>query len=273
MSAIEKWAVTVRAEHEQSDRFRSAEPTDDHWHKIAHRFAPATREKAFSDETFVAVSRFVGENDTVLDVGAGAGRLAVPLAERCRHVTAVEPSEAMRMRMSEQASAWGVENLSIVDARWEEAKVEPHDVVICAHVIYTAELIESFLRKLTESAKRDVLVVVFDRSAMSNYFQLWQLVYGEDRISLPSLNELRDVLGEMKVDYEAETLPEWESRPFKDFDAALEESKARLFMSDEAVDSAARLREVLEDSLVPVKGGLRFKWATTHRPWLVRWSV
>lgn len=273
MSAIERWTVAVRTEHQQSASFRSDEPSDDHWKKLAHRFAPASREKALSDETFVAISRFVDKEDTVLDVGAGAGRLAVPLAEQCRHVTAVEPSETMQARMSEQAEAWKVDNLTIIGLRWEEAEVEPHDVVICAHVIYTTEQIESFLRKLTDASKRDVLVVVFDRSAMSNYFPLWELVYGEKRLSLPSLNELKDVLGEMDIDFNAEPLPEWESRPFKDFESAFEESKARLFMSDKATDSVAKLRNALEESLVPVDGGLRFKWAATHRPWLVRWSA
>ncbi len=273
LSAIKRWAATVRTEHEQADRFRSDDPNADHWKKLAHRFAPTTREKAFQDETYAAVLQYVSEKDSVLDVGAGAGRLAIPLADHCRHVTAVEPSETMRNRLTEQAKAWGLENVSVVSDRWEDAAVEPHDVVICAHVIYTAEDIEAFLRKLTDSSKRYVLVVVFDQPAMSNYSPLWEPVYGVKRIALPSLGELKAVLNELGIEFSTEPLSEWESRPFKDFESAYEESMARLMIADSSSESANRLKAVLEEGLVETDDGLRFKWATPHRPWLVRWSV
>lgn len=274
-SPIARWAETVRTEHEQADRVRSDDPNADHWKKLAHRFAPATREKAFQDETFIAVSKFVKETDTVLDVGAGAGRLAIPLAERCAHVTAVEPSEAMQVRLKEQAEAWGLKNLTVVPDEWEEAEVEKADVVVCAHVVYTVEGIEPFLGKLQESSKRDVLVVVFEEPAMANYFQLWNLVYGEERIPLPSLNELQSVLTEMHIQFDAEPLPEWQSRPFTDLESAYEESLARLFItpSSKNTELRNRLKSVLAESLEQAEGGLRFKWARPHRPWLVRWSV
>lgn len=275
MSAIEKWATTVREEHAQADRVRSDDPNADHWRKLAHRFTPATREKALQDETLIAISKFVRQTDTVLDVGAGAGRLAVPLAERCTHVTAVEPSEAMKARLEEQSKAWDVDNLSVVPSDWESAEVEPADVVICAHVVYTVQEIDRFLAKLTEKSRRDVIVVVFEEPAMANYFPLWDLVHGEQRIPLPCLNELKDVLNEMAIEFEDDALPEWQSRPFADFESAYEESMARMFITPGASNTGLtdRLRSALEDSLEPAEGGLRFNWAKPHRPWLVRWRA
>jgi 2-polyprenyl-3-methyl-5-hydroxy-6-metoxy-1,4-benzoquinol methylase len=269
--AISSWSTQVIEEHAQADRVRSDDPNADNWKKLAHRFAPAERKQALQDESLIAVLKYIRPADTVLDVGAGAGRLAVPVAESCKHVTAVEPSEAMRERLAEQARAWGVTNLEIVGSTWEEAEVKPADVVICAHVIYTAREIELFLRKLTEASRRDVIVIVFEEPAMANYFPLWELVYGEKRIFLPTLPELRDVLAQMDISYDAEPLPTWESRPFKDAESAHEESMTRLFLSPGS-DGATRLAEVLPDTLVPVGDGVRFKWATPHRPWLVRWN-
>lgn len=275
MSAIEQWAERVRSEHAQADRVRSDDPKADHWRKLAHRFAPATREKALQDETLIAIDRFVRATDTVLDVGAGAGRLAVPLAERCAHVTAVEPSEAMQARLEEQAKAWNVSNLDIVRSGWEDAEVEPADIVICAHVVYTVTEIDRFLAKLTEKSRRDVIVVVFEEPAMANYFPLWNLVHGEPRIALPCFSELKDVLSEMGIEFKVDALPEWQSRPFADFDSAYEESLARLFISLSPSNTGltSRLRAALEDSLEPAEDGLRFSWAEPHRPWLVRWKA
>ena len=272
ISAIDSWKQRVIDEHAQADRFRSDAPGNDHWNKLAHRFAPVDRESAFEDETLKAVLKYVQPSDTVLDVGAGAGRLAVPLAERCMHVTAVEPSPVMRERMSEQAGAWGVSNLAIVDSSWEDATVEPADVVICSHVMYTVREIDLFIWKLSDSAIREVILVVFEESAMANYFPLWKQVYGEERIPLPTLPQVKDVLTEMGINFTLEKLPEWQSRPFTDQAAAYEESMARLFMADSS-KYAASLSRALERSLVPADSGVRFTWAEPHRPCLVRWNV
>ncbi|MDA0676380.1 MAG: class I SAM-dependent methyltransferase [Chloroflexi bacterium] len=271
-SAIDSWKQTVIAEHAQADAFRSDTPGGDHWNKLAHRFAPVDRESAFEDETLKAVLKYVRPSDTVLDVGAGAGRLAVPLAERCKHVTAVEPSPAMRERMAEQAKAWGVDNLTIIGSSWEDATVEPADMVICSHVLYTVRDIGEFLRKLVSAAKREVVLVVFEESAMANYFPLWEQVYGEKRIPLPTLPEVKNVLTEMGLKFSMEKLPEWQSRPFPDEESAYEESMARLFMSPDS-KYALNLKAALERSLVRTDDGLRFNWAEPHRPWLVRWNT
>jgi ubiquinone/menaquinone biosynthesis C-methylase UbiE len=271
-SAIASWKQTVIDEHAQADRFRSDTPGGDHWNKLAHRFAPVDRESAFEDETLKAILKFVHPDDTVLDVGAGAGRLAVPLAERCKYVTAVEPSPAMRERMSEQAKAWVVNNMAIIASSWEEATVEPADIVICSHVVYTVRDIGEFLRKLADAAKREVVLVVFEESAMANYFPLWEQVYGEKRIPLPTLPQVKAVLTEMGITYTLEKLPEWQSRPFTDSEAAYEESMARLFMSSSS-KYVPNFKAALQRSLVRSDDGLRFNWAQPHRPWLVRWNV
>ncbi|HEY8601279.1 MAG TPA: class I SAM-dependent methyltransferase, partial [Thermomicrobiales bacterium] len=50
----------------------------------------------------------VDRETTVLDVGAGWGRFAIPLAQAARGVTAVEPSAPLRTLLRENAIAAGV---------------------------------------------------------------------------------------------------------------------------------------------------------------------
>src|SRR4051794_28433521 len=79
----------------------------------------------------------VDRETTVLDVGAGWGRFAVPLAQAARQVVAVEPSGALVPILRENAAAAGVtsERLRIVEAGWLDAEVAPADVVLCANVL------------------------------------------------------------------------------------------------------------------------------------------
>jgi SAM-dependent methyltransferase len=53
----------------------------------------------------------LGTDDVVVELGAGTGALAVPLARGCRRLYAVEPSPAMLGRLEEKARAAGVANL------------------------------------------------------------------------------------------------------------------------------------------------------------------
>src|SRR5439155_3452766 len=95
---------------------------------------------------------------TVLDVGGGAGRLALPLARRCRQVTVVDSSESMLGRLEAAAERYGIRNVRAVRGLWEDVAVEPADLVICAHVVYGIVEIGDFLEKLEAQARRRVAI-------------------------------------------------------------------------------------------------------------------
>jgi SAM-dependent methyltransferase len=268
IEAAERWEQAVVAEQAQADRLRTTGDGGDHWRPLAHRFSPERRTEERQDDTVDALLELVKPDDMVLDVGGGAGRIALPIAQKCRKVVVVEPSEGMRDRLAEQVKAWRLQNVEAVGARWEEAEVEPADVVICAHVVYTVRDIAQFIAKLRASARRMVAVVLFEEPAMANYFPLWPLVYCEERLSLPAFDELKDVLNEMEIEFETRRLNEWGSRGFADRDGVKQECMARLFISPES-DAEQKLEKVLDNVLEDRDGRLHFEWASTHRPWLV----
>ncbi|MBI2544240.1 MAG: hypothetical protein HYW16_03325 [Candidatus Rokubacteria bacterium] len=55
----------------------------------------ALRRSDFAPKVLGAIAPLVEECETALDVGAGCGALAIPLARRLRRVTALEPAPAM----------------------------------------------------------------------------------------------------------------------------------------------------------------------------------
>ncbi|MCZ6539912.1 MAG: methyltransferase domain-containing protein [Chloroflexi bacterium] len=266
------WKKAVEAEHEQSDRIREEAASDDFWRPIAHRFAPPKRGETAPDDTFKRLAEMVTSSTTVLDVGAGGGRLAIPLAEVCARVTAVEPSEGMREQLVATAEAWNVQNIDLVAGTWEEADVAPHDLVICAHVVYTVREIEHFLNKLTAHARQTVALVVFQRPAMAPYLPLWPRVHGEERIPLPALPEIEQLLSQMGIEYRNIPLQDRVSQPFKSRKHALDECLARLFVAPGS-EKSAKLSEVLDDCLVEVDGGYALEWAEPRRLWIVAWDV
>jgi len=92
---------------------------------------------------------------TVLDIGAGTGRYAIPFARVARSVTAVEPSANSIALLRGSAVA----NIRLLQARWEDAEVEPHDVAFCSHAMYASPDLPAFVRKM-ESKARDLCFLV-----------------------------------------------------------------------------------------------------------------
>ena len=199
MSAIQQWKSMVEVEHAQSERMRRHEPPpSDHWRPYAQQFkADPWR----TDDLLVNRLKLeVQAHQTLLDVGAGAGRLSLPLALNCRHVAAVEPSDSMTQVLSQQLSDLSIQNVSLVQAKWEDAEVQVADIVLCCHVLYVVADIERFVRKLESHARQRVLVVLYKSAPQSQTYSLWNRVHGEDRLPLPSLPQLQEVLSELDID-------------------------------------------------------------------------
>ena len=104
MSAIEVWKQRVAAHHAQSRQAQAAldRTVEDRWEAASPFFKANTHR-----QDNVEVNRLAQEinsSATVLDVGGGAGRFALPLALRCQHVRVVEPSPHMRASLQSDRS-------------------------------------------------------------------------------------------------------------------------------------------------------------------------
>src|SRR5262249_15157337 len=108
MSAIADWKRRVAAYQAQSHQVRSAlgVADQDRWEPFSPFFKADPRR---SDDSEVnRLAQEVTPTTTLLDVGGGAGRFALPLALRCKHVTVVEPSPSMGETLRHLAAEAGL---------------------------------------------------------------------------------------------------------------------------------------------------------------------
>lgn len=136
---------------------------------------------------------------TVLDVGSGPGKYTLPLAKLAARVMAVEPSEQMAGYLRINLAEHGVENVNIVQKRWEDAQVDPVDAVLCSHVLYDVEDVESFLLKLDAHAT-GLCILAHHIGQYDPLFRgLWQRIYGEERRPMPVFADLLRVLDDLGI--------------------------------------------------------------------------
>jgi len=161
MHRIIDWNELWKALHVSSpERAEKDRNPAAHWDKRAAAYRRVTRDERSATEQELAILG-VQPGETVLDMGAGTGRLAVPVARTAAHVTALDPSEGMLAILRERMAAEGLTNYSCLRKRWEDTvigrDVEPHDVVVAAFSLGFYDLAAA-LEKLDAAARRAVYI-------------------------------------------------------------------------------------------------------------------
>ena len=186
-TALEAWRQRVRANREQAERLRDGEPARDFYAAVASEFRADPRR---TDEPALDVLRsFVRPGETWLDIGAGGGRYALPLALLAGEIIAVEPSEGMARVLRQGMQEHGVSNIQIIPERWPMDTPPIADVALIAHIGYDIEDIGPFLDSMEACARRLCVAVLVTPSPPQPAEQFWPPIHGEPRVPLPSLSE------------------------------------------------------------------------------------
>lgn len=173
----------------------------------------------------------VNPESRILDIGAGPGTLAVPLAGMASHVTAVEPATGMVEVMENYAKEEGVSNLSILQKRWEE--VDPskdldgkYDIVLASYSLGMPD-IKAAIKTMCEASSKWVYLFWF--AGISNWEQamsnLWPEIHGKEYKPWPKADILFNVLYSMGIYPNVETTQMEQVQRFPDLQAAIEEFK------------------------------------------------
>jgi Protein of unknown function (DUF938) len=190
--ALLAWAERVRANREQVERFREATPKD-FYAPIAGMFRADPRRN--DDPALEALRAIVRPTDTLLDIGAGGGRYALPLALECREVIAIDPSEGMRGVLTASMAEHGIHNIRVMDGRWPAAADGVQgDVALISHLGYDVEDIGPFLDGMEASAHRQCVAVLLSQPPPTEADRFWPEIHGVARASLPSLPEFLTLL-------------------------------------------------------------------------------
>ncbi len=243
--AAEAWAARVRAHHDQTARLRETAEAGDFYAPVSRLFIadPRRTDDAVLDH-LLTIAR---PGETWLDIGAGAGRYALPLALRVREVIALDPSPGMLAALREQGVEHGIANVRVIEGRWPpDPAFGPSpaaDVALIANLGYDVEAIGAFLDAMEVAAARLCVAILADRQPSAPAHAFWPPVHGERRAELPALDAFQDLLRTRGRDPREIRVP----RPVRGFPTREELARwlrSQLFVDEGSAKDAALEREL-----------------------------
>lgn len=253
---------------QDSCRRRKGDRNDrEFWNKRAPSFANHAKESSYVAD-FLRVTALPADW-SVLDVGCGAGTLAVPLAGSVRQVTAADFSVTMLAILAARCREQGLTNVSTQllswDDDWDAAGIEQHDVAIASRSLVVEDLAGA-IQKLASRARHRVIISSlvgdgpFDRRIFNAIGR--DLDRGPDYICVYNLLHQLGIYADVTLVSNAGE----DGKSFEDLDDAF--TSYGWMLGEMTDEEKRRLRTYLENHLVRTKNGYALDY---HHH--VRWAI
>lgn len=200
----------------------------------------------------------IDSNFTVLDVGAGPGTLAIPLAKRVKSVTAIEPALGMFECLKDHIEEECIENIFCVNKKWENvslSEIGKHDVVVASMSLGMFDL-QAALRKMNDAANHYVYIFwhIGKSDWWTYYEKLWPKVHNKPYVLSPGANYVYNILYDMGIYANVETKLH---RPWKEEYPSLDDAVAqfRAYIGAVTSEQEKALRKYLPEILVQTDNG------------------
>lgn len=229
--------------------------SDFYYKKSGRKFGQTGPSKA---DEFTAelnrLKRFITRDSTVLEVGAGTGRLAIPLAKEAKRVTVIEPARASMNLMRENAAREDVTNMDFVECLWSDFEPsEKYDLVYSAWSEGVRD--PASLMKMHKASKG---YCALERTAGPSYREwdfyghVYPLALNEEYRSSGNYLNILTTLYEHGIYANLETWPFERETEYESMEEALNHWKALLiYYRDVPLDAEERLRQFYRSHMNP----------------------
>lgn len=271
LSAVDRWRALVSARLAEMERLRPGrgDPGPGFWDRQAERHAGSVAIAGHRHPLVRRVRSIADEDTTVVDAGAGTGRISLAVAPHVRQVVAVDQSRGVLDLLEEAAEERGIVNVTALHAPWESTDITT-DVAICSYVIPKLPDPVAILRRLDAAASRRVFVEMGALSGGWLLDPLWRHFHGGPRRPHPTYIDAVALLAELGIDADAEVVELQVGARFPDLDTATGHYVDALLL-DDGPATRRELRGLLAGWLVR-RDGLLAPPARTRPSAIITWT-
>ena len=211
----------------------------------------------------------------VLDIGAGPGTMALPLAGKVAHVTAVEPAHGMATVLRENMADAGLQNITVVQKKWDDVDVAQdlqgtYDLVVISFAFGMLDLLDTVQKVLAVASHRVLFYWHAGPQAWDvDAVKLWPLLHGKTFVPIPKANVIFNLLYSMGIYADVQVIPRSFRSSFDTFEEALADYAKRYAVEAGDAHRMELLRGYLQETLLQEEGrytqkaintGMRISW-------------
>jgi ubiquinone/menaquinone biosynthesis C-methylase UbiE len=170
------------------------------------KFSQSVKDDNWRDARERIASMKIAPDFRILDIGAGPGTLAIPLAGMIRQVTAVEPSAGMLECLHENIREQNIHNITTIRKKWEDIDPRtdldpPYDVVVASYSLGVPDL-RAALEKMDAVSKKYVYIFWFAdllSPRHRQYLEIWEDLFGKQPAPNRTPNIIFNLLSQMGI--------------------------------------------------------------------------
>ena len=269
-NALDRWHSQVQRHHSQSIAAQqNFDPNQDFWEGMAQNFKDDPFRKG--DPVIDRLEQEFADCGTLVDIGGGAGRLALPLSLSRESVTVVDSSKSMLAELKDSCDEAKIENVYSVFGHWEDAVIDIHEGALCSHVTYGIENIGKFLENVNQFVSKRVVIIAFMKSPQAHLESLWREVHEEERVHLPGVPELMDVLWQLGIAPELNIIEHLGPHIYGSEKDAISDLRRRLYVN-QGTRKDEILTRVLNSDLEPTDQGMELANSDGRISCLISWN-
>ena len=219
---------------------------------------------------------------TIVDVGAGTGVFAIPLAKNAEKVVAVEPSRGMLDILRKKAEDAGLTNIEYINRRWEDVTTHElhrindgkYDAVICSHALYYITDLHHSLRKMNNISSGSVHLLTGGSHNINSqdHSRLWARIHGKPAPAYPDYSCLYMVLREIGLHPNIEMLNAHAKKHITSMDDLYDRWKEYLEIDSEMTDDQKdAIQEYVADRITEENGERYLEWKSQDA--LIHWAT
>ncbi|PSR33409.1 MAG: hypothetical protein C7B46_10150 [Sulfobacillus benefaciens] len=197
---------------------------------------------------FQEVVKHLGDQRTVLDIGAGVGRFTKPLAKIGCTIAALEPSSEMRGYLEAMIQENHLESrVTVVPDSWPAAHPVRVEVALAAFVIHFAPDPVAFARAMEEAATTRCILAVHVDPMMQFVQDIWPYFHPDQ--APPRMAVFADIYPKLlaaNIVANVEIIQESHGPRFRDKASVLTMLASRLDITEDA-EAMARLNKLIQE--------------------------
>jgi precorrin-6B methylase 2 len=267
------WRQLVESQSHIWNTKNASDGKQDPWKDRARSFRDGVKKRRATPDAhrdFVISMLRANPESTVVDIGAGTGGWAIPMARHARMVTALEPSSEMIAVMKEEIALEEIGNVEIVQGAWPETEVAPHDFSLCSHAMYGAADLPAFVDTMSRITRKTCLLLMRAPAHNGTLAEAAKRIWGQPHDS-PNFQVAYGALLQMGM-YPHVLMGkagQWDPWTNASFEEAMAEMRRRFRLQPDS-EHEAFLEHLLTSRLTQSDG--KYVWPSEVRSALIYWD-